>query len=342
MCKYQVGELMYLGIFSINDTVYFRANTVTKQGSSVDATAGPTYKVYAENSATVITTGTMSKVGSETGYYEGAFGAAEADYSDGQHFILIQATVDNETPAAQLSFQLVSDEMSLEETFQEIQMIGDAIPIIGEGTISIDHNYGGTDNYRVTSNGTPLSDVDIRAFVKTDYDAGLRANQYIVGQTRTKTDGRWVSVIRLDPGAYVLEFSKPGSYRTNTVDVTVTGVMSMSVESMSAGVMTSYEAPEAVTMAAVPSGVYVDHNYKGKDSLRIISKGKPIAGVDIKIFDHNDYNAGRTTEDYVIQRTITNKDGRWERSLMLKPGNSYVVEFSKKGRFTTSVKTIQL
>lgn len=334
---------MDLGIFSINDTIYFRANTVTKQGSSVDATAGPTFKVFADDGTTAISTGTMSKVGTETGYYEGTFSVAAALYSDGQHFILIQATVDGETPASQLSFQLVSDELSLEETFQEIQMIGEAIPIIGEGTVSIDHNFGKTDNYRVTASGTPLADVDIRAFVKTDYDAGLRANKYIIGQTKTKTDGRWVSVIRLDPGDYVLEFSKPGSYKTNTVDVTVSGVsvMSMAVESMSLGTEMEYETSE-IMITTIPSGIYVDHNYKGKDNLRIVSKDKPISGVNIKIFNKADYDTGRTTENNVIQRTVTNQDGRWEKSLMLQPNNSYVVEFSKKGKFATNIKMLQL
>ncbi|KKK60211.1 hypothetical protein LCGC14_3026610, partial [marine sediment metagenome] len=32
---------MNLGIFSINDTIYFRANTVNSQGSALDATVGP-------------------------------------------------------------------------------------------------------------------------------------------------------------------------------------------------------------------------------------------------------------------------------------------------------------
>ena len=96
--------------------------------------------------------------------------------------------------------------------------------VVGQGSVSIDHNYGGTDNYRVTASGTPLADVDIRAFVATDYDAGRKANRYIVGQTVTSTDGRWRSVIRLNPGEYTLEFSKKGAYRTLAVDVTIASV----------------------------------------------------------------------------------------------------------------------
>lgn len=213
---------MYLGIHSLNDTVYFRANTVNRQGSALDASTGPTFEVYNVGGTVAIGSGTMSKVGSKTGHYEGSFSASDASYSQGQHFILIEATVDGQTPSAHINFQLTSKDLSVEETFQEIQIIGDSVPLIGEGTVSIDHNFGGTDNYRITSNGTPLSDVHIRVFVKTDHDAGLVANQYVVGQSRTQTDGRWVSVIRLDPGTYVLEFSKPGSFTTDTDDITVT------------------------------------------------------------------------------------------------------------------------
>jgi hypothetical protein len=212
---------MYLGIFSINDTVYFRANTVNQSGSAIDATAGPTFSVYAVGGTTPISTGTMTKVGTKTGYYEGSFSCASASYSAGQYSILIEATVAGQTPSASVAFQLVSDETSVEETFQEIQVIGDTMNVVGQGSVSIDHNYGGADNYRVTASGTPLADVDIRAFARTDYDAARKANQYIVGQTRTNTDGRWASVIRLDPGNYTLEISKKGVYQTLAVNITV-------------------------------------------------------------------------------------------------------------------------
>ena len=222
MCKYDLGrEPMYLGIFSINDTVYFRATTMDQSGSALDATAGPAFSVYADGGTTAMATGSMSKVGSKDGFYEGSFSVPTASFTPGQHFVLLEATVDGQTPKASITFQLVSDTLSLEETFQEIKDTGDQVPSIGEGTVSIDHNFGGTDNFRVVASGTPIADVVIRAFVKGDYDAGLKSNQYIVGQTRTLTNGRWTTVIRLDPGIYTLEFSKSGAYRTNTADITV-------------------------------------------------------------------------------------------------------------------------
>lgn len=212
---------MYLGIFSINDTVYFRATTANQQGSATDATTGPTFSVYADGSTAAVSTGTMSKVGSKTGFYEGNFAVPTASFTPGQHFVLLEATVAGQTPKASITFQLVREDQSVEETFQEIQLIGQQVPSIGEGSISVDHNFGGADAYRVVANGTPLADVEIRIFVKSDYDAGRKSNQYIVGQTRTLTDGRWAAIIRLDPAVYTLEFSKTGSYRTTTADITV-------------------------------------------------------------------------------------------------------------------------
>ncbi len=214
---------MSLGIFSINDTVYFRANTVNSAGSATDATGNPTFAVYATSGTTTAATGNMTKVGSKTGFYHGNFSTAAASFSSGQYFILIEATVAGETPKAHVSFQLVTDERSVQEIFDEIQIIGDAVPILGSGTVSVDHNFGSTDAFRVTNGtNTPLTDVRIRAFVKSDYDAGRIANSFVVGESVTNTEGRWRAAIRLSPGNYTLEFSKPGVFNLQTSNITVT------------------------------------------------------------------------------------------------------------------------
>jgi len=211
---------MSLGIFSVNDTIYFRVNVVNSQGSATDASSGPTFTVYEKGSSTALTNGTMSKIGSKTGYYEGSFEATS--FNTNQHFILVEATVGSITPNAQISFQITEDGQSIQETFDKIDDMNDAIPIIGSGTVSVDHNYGKTDKYRVVAGGTPISDVHIRAFSSSDYNNSRKGNQYVVGQSRTGTDGRWLSVIRLNPGSYVLEFSKPGLFQTKTSSLTVT------------------------------------------------------------------------------------------------------------------------
>jgi len=338
---------MYLGIFSINDTVYFRATTVNKQGSALDATTGPTFSVYEDGGTTALSTGSMTKVGAKDGFYEGSFTVPTATYTTGQHFVLLEATVDGETPKGAITFQLVNENQSLEETFQEIELIGQQVPGIGEGSVSIDHNFSSVDNFRVVANGTPLADVDIRAFVASDYTAGRKSNRYIVGQTRTLTDGRWATVIRLDPAQYTLEFSKVGAYRTTTTTIAVTGsmAMTMSVQSMSFDAMTPEPTPQTPQTFAVSSfeteTMMIDHNFETKDDMRLISGRKPISGVDIKIYLKSDFDAGKLEEKYVVQRTISRTDGRWEKALKLDVNETYIVQFSKSGVFRSTTTTIR-
>jgi len=188
----------------------------------LDASVGPTFSVYKEGGGTTaISTGVMTKVSLKTGFYEGNFTVPLSLYAVGQHFILLEATVDGQTPKASITFQLVAATQSVEQTFQEIQDIGANVPSIGSGTESIDHNFGGTDNLRVVAGGTPIADVSIRAFVASDYASGRYSNNYVVGQTKTLTDGRWSTVIRLNKGTYTLEFSKAGSFKTSTANIQV-------------------------------------------------------------------------------------------------------------------------
>ena len=217
--------MSHLGIFSIGETVYFDANTVDKNGSALAPTSGPDYQVFKEADDTVQASGSMTKRGDATSValYRGTF--ATTTFSAGQYFIHLYATVDSETPEAVINFQLVSADQSVDDTFTEIQVISDNVSnlglIQGTGSVSVDHDFGGTDNLRTMAGGTPIARVSIRAFSASDYNTGKRANAYIVGQGITKTDGRWLNPIRLDPGSYVLEFAKTGAYRTTTATITV-------------------------------------------------------------------------------------------------------------------------
>lgn len=343
---------MYLGIFSISDIIYFRATAVDQQGSALDATVGPTFSVYEDGGTTALATGSMSKVGSKEGFYEGSFTVSAITFTAGQHFILLEATVDGQTPKASVTFQLVNEDQSVEDTFQEIQLIGEQVPSIGEGSISIDHDFGSADNYRVTANGTPLADVEIRAFVQSDYAAGRKSNQYIVGQTRTLTDGRWATVIRLDPAAYTLEFSKTGAFQTATADITVTGSMSiMSFGTTTFGSINMEPATPPPTPAAPQIAimslssdktVYVDHDFEYKDNMRLVAGGKPIKGADIRVYRKTDFDLGHLDEKYVVQRTSSRADGRWVKRLQVVAGERYVVHFSKKGVFKSHTKVIKV
>jgi hypothetical protein len=95
--------------------------------------------------------------------------------------------------------------------------------IYGSGSISVDHNYGGTDNYRyVTSGGVAVDNAQIQAFLRSDYEDGHRGAAFVVGESSTRADGRWARSMQLDPGDYILTFFKPGAYGVDTADLTVT------------------------------------------------------------------------------------------------------------------------
>lgn len=105
--------------------------------------------------------------------------------------------------------------------------LGDMTPvrrsdILGNGTVPVDHDYGGTDALRVLDNvAAPVASATITAYSKADYDAGNRASIYIKGLTTTKPDGRWLNPISLMPGEFYLIVSKPGEFQTTIKALTV-------------------------------------------------------------------------------------------------------------------------
>jgi len=93
----------------------------------------------------------------------------------------------------------------------------------GEGSVTVNHNTGGTDNLRyITSAGAGIEDAYVRAYLKADYDAGNRSAAFVKAVVRTGPDGRWVQDMKLDPATYVFEFVKQGAYGPDTKEVAVT------------------------------------------------------------------------------------------------------------------------
>lgn len=79
----------------------------------------------------------------------------------------------------------------------------------------VDHNYGGTDELAYqTIKGSGVSRADIRVFTKEDWDKGNHANRFAVGRSATTTSGKWLRAIPLNPGRYVVVFSKEGFERS--------------------------------------------------------------------------------------------------------------------------------
>ena len=92
---------------------------------------------------------------------------------------------------------------------------------VGGGDTPVDHNTGGADNLRYVAGSPPagVDDATVRAYLKSDYDAGVYTER---GRTYTRPDGRWAVPIYLNAGlAYTLTFSKPGVYEVSRRDVTV-------------------------------------------------------------------------------------------------------------------------
>ncbi len=85
--------------------------------------------------------------------------------------------------------------------------------------------------------------------------------------------------------------------------------------------------------------VALDHNYELSDSLRYMSPGgTPIANAQIRVFLKSDYDARRFSA--AVGKTTTKSDGRWQNPILLTPGYTYIVQFTKPNEFgpdTTSV-----
>ena len=94
--------------------------------------------------------------------------------------------------------------------------------VIGAGPIAVDHNYGGTDRFTVTTSaGRGIEGVDIYIYEKNDYDEGRRANNYVVARVRTGVSGRWTRTLMLYAGEYTLLAFKQGVYAPTVTALTV-------------------------------------------------------------------------------------------------------------------------
>ncbi len=90
----------------------------------------------------------------------------------------------------------------------------------GSGDVAVDHDYGSTDALRYEYNGQGIDNATIKAYLKTDYDAGRRGESYVKARSKTSVDGRWQWPIYLDSGqTYVIVFYKQGEYRPSTVEI---------------------------------------------------------------------------------------------------------------------------
>ena len=103
---------------------------------------------------------------------------------------------------------------------ETVAAIGEIATI--EGGISVDHNTNTTDNLRyVDEDGQGVDNVDIYAYLTTDFDAGDIGESYVKAFSRTRYDGRWQEDMGLAAGDYTICFNKQGEFKTMTQEVTV-------------------------------------------------------------------------------------------------------------------------
>lgn len=83
--------------------------------------------------------------------------------------------------------------------------------VLGIGNINVDHDYPTTDNMRViTPEGAGIQNVDIKTYLTSDYNAGIRGVDAIRGQTKTDAEGRWSAPFDLGAGSYTFVFTGTG------------------------------------------------------------------------------------------------------------------------------------
>jgi hypothetical protein len=73
----------------------------------------------------------------------------------------------------------------------------------GDGDTPVDHDTGGADSYQILSSASghpPLDNATLKAFLKSDYDAGRRTDAYVQAVQFTGANGRWVGPMMLDAG----------------------------------------------------------------------------------------------------------------------------------------------
>lgn len=92
----------------------------------------------------------------------------------------------------------------------------------GIGTVPVNHDYGGTDNYTYqTAAGAGIGGATIVVYLAADYNAGNRSSAFHQAVAMTDNSGRWRRSVMLDPGDYTLLYYKTGEFGPDLVGLTV-------------------------------------------------------------------------------------------------------------------------
>lgn len=91
--------------------------------------------------------------------------------------------------------------------------------------------------------------------------------------------------------------------------------------------------PEELQLAQGVEAALVNHNYGGTDALAYRNQtGVRVSGASVTAYATADFEAGRTTDPYVVGRSSTDVNGRWTYPIVMEPGN-YTLIFNKPGEY---------
>lgn len=103
---------------------------------------------------------------------------------------------------------------------------GPILPVIGCGSVLVDHDYGGKDALAyMDATDCPVVGAAVYVFPNDIFEAAhpdFPDREDAVAVTTTRANGRWTDALKLNPGDYVILFEKPGEYGPDTIEVTVT------------------------------------------------------------------------------------------------------------------------
>jgi len=86
------------------------------------------------------------------------------------------------------------------------EVLAGVLAVCGDGEMYVSTHTGGADNLRAVHDGAGLGGVTVRAYRKSEYDAGVYDCK---GRAITGSDGRWLSLMYLSPGIYIFAFARP-------------------------------------------------------------------------------------------------------------------------------------
>jgi len=190
--------------------------------------AAGTYGLLTENMAGVVDTidGNVADIDTDIGNIAADTAELQTDWVNGGRLDLLIDLMLADTAELQTDWvnggrlDLLID-LVLEDTGTTIPGLIGAIAV-GDGSVVVDHDTGGTDALAYkTSGGAGIDNAVVRAYLKTDYDAGNTGSAYIKATTTTDVNGRWTAQMNLDPATYTLYFFKQNTYGPDTQEVTV-------------------------------------------------------------------------------------------------------------------------